>query len=245
MNWPRSSFKPSPFPRPVGLDDSATGGSRRPLLRRVAGEVATRLGMPLAEIIQRTDAKRYHGPAASLEQTPYTLATEAAAAIVLDDLITSGQTMKLSLEAPSRTGPRMGLCLFRELKPCPSRNSPSWTFPARPWTASFSCWSACNRLPRFETACIEKLQLTAEQANVAIEHAKKAILDAAEIDRDKARGEAVFRFNDLYERSLHMQDVKSALAAQKELNRLLALHATESAARGTGNRPEAPSSPVD
>ena len=77
------------------------------------------------------------------------------------------------------------------------------------------------------TACIEKLQLTAEQADLAIEHAKKAIIDAAEIDRDKARGEAVFRLNDLYERCLRVQDVKSALAAQKELNRLLALHTTK------------------
>ncbi len=80
-----------------------------------------------------------------------------------------------------------------------------------------------------KTACIAKLQLTAEQADLAIEHAKKAILDAAEIDRDQARGEAVLRLNDLYERSLRVQDVKSARAADKELNRLLGLHATAKA----------------
>ena len=65
------------------------------------------------------------------------------------------------------------------------------------------------------TACIEKLQLTAEQADLAIEHAKKAIVDAAEIDRDKARGEAVFRLNDLYERSLRVQDVKTPLPRRR------------------------------
>ena len=126
MNWPprRSSLARSPGR--LRLDDSATGGKwPGPYYARLlAGEVATRLGMPLAEIIQRTDAKRYHGPAASLEQTPYTLTTEAAAAIVLDDLITSGQTMKLSLEALLRgTGPRVGLCVHRELKPCPAQET--------------------------------------------------------------------------------------------------------------------------
>ena len=67
--------------------------------RLLAREVAKRLGMPLAEIIQRTDTKQYHGPAASLEQTPYSLTSKVPAAIILDDLITSGQTMKLSLDA--------------------------------------------------------------------------------------------------------------------------------------------------
>ena len=52
------------------------------------------------------------------------------------------------------------------------------------------------------TACVEKLQLTPQQADLAIEHAKKAILDTAETDRDQARGEAILRLNDLYERSL-------------------------------------------
>ena len=89
-----------------------------------------------------------------------------------------------------------------------------------------------------KTACIEKLGLTDDQAEAAIEHAKKAIIDAAEIDKDKARGEAILRLNDLYERSLRVQDVKSALAAQKELNRLLGLLARSKAAEegtaGTG-----------
>ncbi len=67
--------------------------------RLLARRVATRLALPLVEMIERTDAKHYHGPHAALEQTPSTLATTVPAAIVLDDLITSGQTMALCLDA--------------------------------------------------------------------------------------------------------------------------------------------------
>ena len=107
-------------------DHSAPGASHPGTYyaRLLAGQVAARLDMPVAEIIARTDAKRYHGPAFSLEQSVYRLTGNAAAAIVLDDLITSGNTMKLSLEAlPRGTGPRVGLCLLRELKQCPGEDT--------------------------------------------------------------------------------------------------------------------------
>ena len=86
-------------------------------------------------------------------------------------------------------------------------------------------------------ACIDKLALTEEQADAAIQQAKRAVVDAAEIDRDKARGEAIVRLQDLYERSLRVQDVKAALAAQKELNRLLGLRAPATA-KQPEERPE-------
>ena len=72
-------------------------------------------------------------------------------------------------------------------------------------------------------ACMEKLGLTETQADAAIEHAKAKVVSAAEVDRDKARGESIVRLNDLYERALRVQDVKAALAAQKELNKLQGL----------------------
>ena len=72
-------------------------------------------------------------------------------------------------------------------------------------------------------ACIDKLGLTPAQADAAIEHARGKIIDAAEVDRDKARGQAIVRLTDLYERALKVQDVKAALAAQKELNKLQGL----------------------
>lgn len=55
--------------------------------------------MPLAEIIARTDEKHHHGRRASLDQEAYVSTMSVPAAIVIDDLVTSGHTMKLSLDA--------------------------------------------------------------------------------------------------------------------------------------------------
>ncbi len=67
--------------------------------RLLARRVANRLGMPLAEIIARTDEKHHHGRRASLDQEAYVSTMSVPAAIVIDDLVTSGHTMKLSLDA--------------------------------------------------------------------------------------------------------------------------------------------------
>lgn len=72
-------------------------------------------------------------------------------------------------------------------------------------------------------ACTDKLGLTADQAEAAIETARGKIRGAIEIDREERAGEAITRLNDIYERSLSGSDNKTALAAQKELNRLLGL----------------------
>jgi hypothetical protein len=76
-----------------------------------------------------------------------------------------------------------------------------------------------------KAACVEKLNLSADQADTAIEIARGKIRDAIDVDRQERTGEAIVRLNDLYERSLRIQDCKTALAAQKELNRLCGLHA--------------------
>ena len=72
--------------------------------------------------------------------------------------------------------------------------------------------------------------LVADQADAAIEIARGKIRDAIGVDREERTGEAIVRLNDLYERSLRIQDCKTALAAQKELNRLLGLNAKGKAA---------------
>jgi hypothetical protein len=67
--------------------------------RLLGRRVAHRLNMPLAEIIARTDEKHHHGRRASLDQEPYAVSTTAPAAVVIDDLITSGNTLRMSLDA--------------------------------------------------------------------------------------------------------------------------------------------------
>jgi len=90
-----------------------------------------------------------------------------------------------------------------------------------------------------KTTCVEKLALTDDQADAAIETARAKIRDAIDVDRQERTGEAIVRLNDLYERSLRVQDCKTALAAQKELNRLFGLHVRgKTAAAETSTTPK-------
>ncbi len=69
-------------------------------------------------------------------------------------------------------------------------------------------------------AAIDKLDIKPAEVHVAISEAYEKIRAAAKWAAEEALGESIIRLNDLYERALRVQDVKSALAAQKELNKL-------------------------
>ena len=69
--------------------------------------VAEALGLPLAEVLTRTDVKRWHGPHHSLRQAPFVARLPAPAptmVLILDDLVTTGATMRRSLEAIRSAG---------------------------------------------------------------------------------------------------------------------------------------------
>lgn len=71
----------------------------------LARRVADILAIPFARILERTDEKTGHHPAESLRQAPFQAAGELPPiALVVDDLITSGTTMRLSLEAIRQAG---------------------------------------------------------------------------------------------------------------------------------------------
>jgi predicted amidophosphoribosyltransferase len=70
--------------------------------RLLAEAVADQLGLKFADVLERTDAKRWHGPWNSLKQSAYRCMIpdpRPGAILVVDDLVTSGRTMQLSLEA--------------------------------------------------------------------------------------------------------------------------------------------------
>ena len=67
--------------------------------RLLARRVANRLRMPLVELLERHERKLHHGRRDSLSQDSYTVNMAVPAAVVLDDLITTGKTMSLSLDA--------------------------------------------------------------------------------------------------------------------------------------------------
>jgi hypothetical protein len=69
--------------------------------------VAEALGMPYLPMLARTEVKRWHGPQEALRQPPFvcTLPDPAPTMVlVTDDLITSGRTMRLSIEAIQAAG---------------------------------------------------------------------------------------------------------------------------------------------
>ena len=83
-------------------------------------------------------------------------------------------------------------------------------------------------------AVIEKLGVSPSEVHVVIAEAFEKVRQAAKWSADETLGQAVLRLTDIYERSLRVSDLKSALSAQKELNRL---QNTYAAAR---RRPAAP-----
>jgi hypothetical protein len=67
--------------------------------RALGRRVANATGLPLVEILQRSGVKEFHGRRASLAQRAYSVSMTVPAVIVIDDLITSGNTLRLSLAA--------------------------------------------------------------------------------------------------------------------------------------------------
>lgn len=71
----------------------------------LAQEVARLLGVPFRHTLERHEQKHWHGPMHSLQQGAFTATVESGTTyIVVDDLITSGATMRRSLEALRTAG---------------------------------------------------------------------------------------------------------------------------------------------
>ena len=64
--------------------------------------------MPLVELLERADRKLHHGRRDSLSQDSYAVNMAVPAAVVIDDLITTGKTMSLSLARYGRQRHRRG-----------------------------------------------------------------------------------------------------------------------------------------
>lgn len=78
-------------------------------------------------------------------------------------------------------------------------------------------------------AAIQKLAVPPEQAVAFIAEAKRRLNVAAKYDPDEKLGEAMTRLNDIYARSLKAQDMKTALAAQREIDRIVGLYGLQGA----------------
>jgi hypothetical protein len=84
-----------------------------------------------------------------------------------------------------------------------------------------------NGLPK-ETilaAAIAKLGLSEEQAACGVQQARTQLTLAARYDLDEERGTAITALRDCYAQARAIADIKTALAARRELNKLLSLYA--------------------
>ena len=75
-----------------------------------------------------------------------------------------------------------------------------------------------------EGYCIRQGGLDLDAARRTVADARQRITVAADYARDEQLGKAVMRLDDLYAKSIAAQDTRTALQAQRELNRLLGLY---------------------
>lgn len=84
-----------------------------------------------------------------------------------------------------------------------------------------------------ENACVMKLGIEPQEVAAAIDDARRRLTRAADYNRDEQLGTAITRMNDLYARAVRTGDIKTALTAQREINKLMDLYR-----EATGTRDE-------
>ena len=77
-----------------------------------------------------------------------------------------------------------------------------------------------------EGYCIKQGTLDPEAARRLVSEARQRITIAADFARDEQLGKAVMRLDDLYAKSIAAHDTRTALQAQREINRLMGLYAS-------------------
>ena len=74
-----------------------------------------------------------------------------------------------------------------------------------------------------ETFCVQQ-GADLDEAKRIVAEARKRVTVAADYARDEQFGRAIMRLEDLYAKSIAVKDTRTALQAQRELNRLLSLY---------------------
>lgn len=72
--------------------------------------------------------------------------------------------------------------------------------------------------------CMSRLGMEQHEADEVIANARRKLTRAADYNRDEQLGTAVARLNEIFASAFQGEDPKTALAAQKELNKLLDLY---------------------
>lgn len=83
-----------------------------------------------------------------------------------------------------------------------------------------------------------ELHIPRDKAKGIVTDARRKITRAADVDRDHELGTAISRYRDLYARAIKSSDLKTALAAQTRLDKLLALYDKPGAGTSAGEEEE-------
>jgi len=86
-----------------------------------------------------------------------------------------------------------------------------------------------------EGYCVRHGGMDLDTARRTVAEARQRITVAADYTRDEQLGKAVMRLDDLYAKSIAGQDARTALQAQRELNRLLGLYWADGTAAQTAD----------
>lgn len=86
-----------------------------------------------------------------------------------------------------------------------------------------------------ENACVMKLGIEPHEVAAAIAEARRRLTLAAEYNRDEQLGTAITRMNDIYGRAIRAADIKTALTAQREINKLMDLYREAAGSSGAGD----------
>ena len=79
--------------------------------------------------------------------------------------------------------------------------------------------------------CVQQSWMDLDTARRTVAEARQRITVAADYARDEQLGKAVMRLDDLYAKSIAAKDTRTALQAQRELNRLLGLYSPQGLSR--------------
>lgn len=85
-------------------------------------------------------------------------------------------------------------------------------------------------------ACVIKFAIPPEEVDHFVKEARTKITRTAEYDKDEELGISITRMNDIYRRAIKGQDIKTALMAQKELNKLMDLSKDTGSEGQDGNK---------
>ena len=84
-----------------------------------------------------------------------------------------------------------------------------------------------------------QMGVSQEEAERLIGEARQRITLTADYARDEQLGTAIARLQDIYTTAINAKDIKTALQAQKELNKLFGLYAAGGGEGGTGGEGDA------